>query len=345
MGDFRILIIKCGASGDVVRTTFILPGLKEKYKDCEITWVTSKFNLDLIKNIDLIDEKIAFNRDTKYKLTNEYDMVVSLDDEKAMCELASSVKSKKITGAYLDPDGERKYTDDSEQWFGMGLLRPDEKGGKEKADQLKAENKKSYQKHIAEILDIGLNKPLVKYSDSEREFAKSFSEKNGINEDNLIIGLNTGAGGRWKYKRISEEKTAELADRLISELGAKVILFGGPDEVERNSMIMDLVNEKIIDAGCENLLLEFAALINLCDAVVASDTLGMHLGIAQDKKVVSFFGPTPAAEIEMYGNGIKIIPNKDCLVCYLMDCDEKIKCMELITVDILFDAVKKILER
>ncbi|MFH1052978.1 MAG: glycosyltransferase family 9 protein [Candidatus Woesearchaeota archaeon] len=343
MGGFRILVIKCGASGDVVRTTFILPGLKKKHKGCDIIWVTSKFNLDLIKHIDLIDEKIVFDADTKDKLNDEYEVVISLDDEKAMCELASSVKSRKIIGAYLDPDGKRKYTDDSEQWLGMGLLRPDEKGGKEKADKLKFENKKTYQQIISEILRIEMNKPIVRYSDSETEFARKFSEENDINKDDLVIGLNTGAGGRWKYKRISEEKTAELADRLVRGLGAKIILFGGPDEVERNKKIIELVNEQIIDAGCNNSLLEFAALIDLCDAVVASDTLGMHLGIAQDKKVVSFFGPTPAAEIEMYGKGEKIVPDKDCLVCYLMDCDEKIKCMELITSDLLFDAVKKVL--
>ena len=46
----QILIIKLGAIGDVIRTTSILPGLKDKYKDCSIDWVTKKESFDILKN-------------------------------------------------------------------------------------------------------------------------------------------------------------------------------------------------------------------------------------------------------------------------------------------------------
>ena len=38
----EILVIKLGAIGDVIRTTAILSGLKERYKDCKIDWLTKK---------------------------------------------------------------------------------------------------------------------------------------------------------------------------------------------------------------------------------------------------------------------------------------------------------------
>lgn len=41
----KILIVKIGAIGDVLRTTSILKGLKGKYKGAEIDWLTSKNGL------------------------------------------------------------------------------------------------------------------------------------------------------------------------------------------------------------------------------------------------------------------------------------------------------------
>ena len=51
------------------------------------------------------------------------------------------------------------------------------------------------------------------------------------------IGLNTGAGDVFATKKWTEEGYIRLADRLSKELGAKVLLLGGPGEVERNQRI------------------------------------------------------------------------------------------------------------
>ncbi|MBI4453993.1 lipopolysaccharide heptosyltransferase I, partial [Candidatus Woesearchaeota archaeon] len=42
----KILVIKLGAIGDVIRTTTILHGLKAKYKNCKIDWITKKESYD-----------------------------------------------------------------------------------------------------------------------------------------------------------------------------------------------------------------------------------------------------------------------------------------------------------
>ena len=57
----HILIIKLGAIGDVIRTTSILPILKEKYK-ANITWVTKTESIDLLKN--------NYNIDNLYSIKN-----------------------------------------------------------------------------------------------------------------------------------------------------------------------------------------------------------------------------------------------------------------------------------
>ena len=45
----KLLIIKTAAIGDVLRTTSILPGLKEKYKDVSITWLVAKKAYGIIR--------------------------------------------------------------------------------------------------------------------------------------------------------------------------------------------------------------------------------------------------------------------------------------------------------
>src|SRR3989339_1821681 len=127
----KILIIKLGAIGDVLRTTSVLIGLKEKYPYSEIYWVTEKESADLLKNNQHINKIFIFNHNTKNELKNIFfEKIICLDDEYKAAELASSLKQKEITGAYLGKDKKITYTLSSAEWFDMGLVS---RFGKEKA--------------------------------------------------------------------------------------------------------------------------------------------------------------------------------------------------------------------
>ena len=318
----NILIIKLAAIGDVLRTTAVLPALKEKYPDCSISWVTENKSFDILKNNEFIDKIYLIDEDLKEKLKDVvFDSIISLDDDAKVCNLSSSLNSKKIIGAYLK-DGKKAYTEDSAQWFDMGLIS---RFGKEKADELKALNKKTYQEILFNILNINhekykIHKPILNLQKEDLKFAKAFAEKNNIERKDLVIGINTGAGGRWQDKKLSIEKTAELIDKLNVESKVKLILFGGPEETKRNEKIKQKTKTEIIGAGCHNSLMEFASLVNLCKILITSDSLALHIGVALKKKVVVFFGPTSNAEIMLYNKGKKIIPKTGCLCCYKEKC-------------------------
>lgn len=333
----KILIIKLGAIGDVIRTTSILHGLKEKHKNCGIDWVTKEESFDILKNTKLIDNIYLIDNSIDKLQKTKYDLIISLDDDYEACELASKINSKKIIGAYLK-NNQRTYTKDSSLWFDMGLLS---RFGKQKADELKAENKKTYQEIMYKILGLSYKKqePILVLNKSELDFGRRFAKKNNIDKKDIAIGINTGAGGRWEDKKLSEEKTAELIDKLNNKIkspetkvsgelknqrflsNAKIILFGGPEEKQRNEKIKKLVKTKIIDAGCGNSLMEFASLVNLCNVLVTSDSLALHIGIGLKKKVVVFFYVTSAQEIELYGRGVKIIGRGKDYCSYKSECD------------------------
>ncbi|MCK5282730.1 MAG: glycosyltransferase family 9 protein [Nanoarchaeota archaeon] len=337
---YSILIIKTGALGDVLRSTTLLKQLKKKYKDPEIHWLTSERAKELLQNNEFINKihTIENHKD----LPEHFNLILSLDDDEESAVIASDIKNNKLIGTYIS-NGKVDYTKDSAEWFGMGLLRSEEKGGLEKANRLKKENKKNMHEILANIsgLDYNYEEPILNLIKEEIDFRKEFAEKNSISESDLIIGLNTGAGKRWQLKRWPVEKTAELADMLIEKLSAKIILLGGKEEKDRNGQIKELTKNKLIDAGNNNTMRQFASIINLCRLVVTSDTLAMYISIALKKKVVVLIGPTSAAEIEIYGRGKKIYANLPCICCYKKKCEIKPNCMDLISVENVYKTTEE----
>jgi heptosyltransferase II len=334
----KILIIKLGAIGDVLRTTAVLAGLKEKYSPCSIYWVTKPEAAPLLKNNPHIDNVIIVSKDLKDELKVQFDLVVSMDDENSACELASAVKAKEIVGAYLK-DGNRVYTESSAAWFDMGLIS---KFGKKKADELKLKNIHTYQELLYKILNLEYDKqePILVLSPKEHEFGKKFASQHRISHSDTVIGINSGAGGRWEDKKLSIGQAAELIVKIKKTFPhAKIILFGGPEEKERNQKIKELAKEEIIDGGCDNSLMEFSSLINLCGLIVTSDSLAMHIAIALCKKVIAFFYPTSANEIELYGRGTKIIWEGKSYCSYQAKCDFK----PVINTDKIIQAIKGLL--
>jgi len=95
----------------------------------------------------------------------------------------------------------------------------------------------------------------------------------------------------------------------------------------------------LLDPGCDNTVRHFAALLSYCDVVVSGDTLAMHLALALGRRTVVLFGPTSAPEIELYGQGEKVVPDMGCLSCYKNSCDFVPNCMDLISTEMVHAAV------
>jgi len=339
----NILIIKLAAIGDVLRTTSILEGLKEKYPNCKISWLTKPEAYPILKNNPLIDTIILSEKvpQSDQNLKKSFDLIISLDEDPEICRTISTIPHKKLIGAFFK-DNNVNYTEDSREWFDMGLAS---RFGKEKADILKKENKKTYQEIICDILNINKGNLILNLDKESKKFAENFAKKNNLSDSDTIIGLNTGAGKRWPLKKLSIEKTANLASTLSKELNVKILLFGGPEEKERNSRILALANQHIIDTDCSNSLIEFSALINLCDLVITSDSLAMHIAVALNKKLIAFFGPTSSCEIDIYGNGEKISADIECFCCYKKECSKTPSCMDKISVESIICSAKELLSQ
>lgn len=334
----NILIIKTGALGDVVRSTFLAQALKNKYKDCnpKIFWLTSELAVDFFSNNSFVDH-VVVEKDKDRLKEIYFDLIVNLEESEDLNKFVLDLNSKKILGYYYK-NGEIVPSESSREWFDMSIL-----GKSPQNDVLKKKNKKTHRQILAEISeveDFERYEPSLRLTKKQRIFSNNFTKRHNLLKDDLVIGINAGGADRWP-KALSVKKTADMIDSLYKKHNAKILLFGGPDEINRNNEILKLVKSPVISAGCGNDLVEFPALIAACNVMITTDSLGLHLALALKRKVVCLVGPTSPSELEMFGLGEKVIAKSSCVCCYNSDC----KSMEKIDIKDVDVAVEKILKR
>ena len=331
----KILIIKCRAQGDVLRTTAILHGIKRKYPESHISWLVDEESLELLANNPYIDKLLPYRLENLMPLlVEEFDVVISLDKEPPSTSVATMVKGPHKFGFGMNALGNlMPFNTEAEYAYQLGI-----------DDDLKfKQNTMTYQEIVAKTSEVEYKRdPYVfQIEEQHKTRAKDFFKKNNIPEDDLAIGLNTGAGVKFETKQWSAENYIELIDFLSKNIKTNIFLMGGKRETELNESIAKNAKHLVYNTGNDNSLLEFAGFLSLMDVVVSSDTLGMHLAIAQEKKVVALFGSTCPQEIDLYDRGIKLFAGVDCSPCYKQTCDD-MKCMEEITPEQVFEEIQKL---
>jgi ADP-heptose:LPS heptosyltransferase len=335
---FKILVIKLDAMGDVLRTTCLLPALIEKYPDSNITWLTKSNSLDLFLHNPFVDRVLEFE-DTKIiplLKVEHFDLIIHPDASPQSAALASYSNSENKKGFILNNKGKViPANDDAVEWFEMGAF-----------DQFKKQNKKTYQQILFEICGLEFKDEEIQLflSQEEIELKENIIRKLSLSNSDLIIGLNTGASSRWQYKQWRLEGYIDLVREIRKNFKVEILLFGGPEEVERNEILLQHFPD-LINTGTNNSLREFFAKLDLADILVTGDTMALHAAAALKKEVVCLFGPTSYSEIYDYGRITKVYPDMECLTCYKPECDFDPTCMDNITVDMVYNEIEKIIKR
>jgi len=333
----RVLIVKLDAMGDVLRSTALLPPLAEVHPRAAITWITRKESVPLLQRNPFITEVVELGVEALVHLqTRTFDRVINLDASKTSAALASAARSNRKDGFVLDERGYVQPTNEAARsWLEAGVF-----------DDIKRQGSATYQDRMAAILGLsGRNHQYVlELSADEIARARAHLASIGLDFRRPVIGLNTGAGGRWPLKQWREEGYVDLISRVARRENVQFLLLGGPAEQERNDRLKLASSVPLLDPGCDNSVRHFASLLSHCSVVVTGDTLAMHLALALRKRAVVLFGPTSAAEIELYGLGEKVVPDMTCLSCYKTACDFVPNCMDLITTSMVEGALIRQLE-
>jgi lipopolysaccharide heptosyltransferase III len=324
----RVLIVKLDAMGDVLRSTALLPPIVDAHPQAAITWITRKESVPLLQRNPFIAEVLELGSEALLHLqTRTFDRVINLDASKTSAALAAAARSNRKDGFVLDERGYVQPTNEAARsWLEAGVF-----------DDIKRQGSATYQDRMASILDLSGRKHQYVFELSAEEIARARTHLSSIGLDfrRPVVGLNTGAGGRWPLKQWREDGYVDLISRVARREDVQFLLLGGPAEQDRNDRLKRASSVPLLDPGCDNSVRHFAALLNYCGVVVTGDTLAMHLALALRKRTVVLFGPTSAAEIELYGLGEKVVPDMTCLSCYKTACDFVPNCMDLITTDMV----------
>lgn len=335
---YRILLIKTGAMGDVLRTTTLLAPLERAYPNAQITWVTDKTALPLLRANPRVTRLLALDPESAQQLASEtFDLLLCFEKEGLALELAGMVPARDHRG--FAPT----------QWGTLTVFNPASRYALllGVSDELKFRiNRKTYPEIIAEMAELKYQRDPYELHLTPASLARRDElESRLVHRPRPRIGLNTGCGSVFRTKLWPTRRWLELIAELQRDLPhATLLLLGGPAERQMNAEILSAC-PNLVDTGCDNSLEEFFGVVDVCDLIVSSDSLAMHIGIARGKHVVAIFGSTSAVEIDLYERGEKVVTDFECSPCYLKQCDLDPTCMQALSGKTVAEAVMRVLER
>ncbi|MBA4251050.1 MAG: hypothetical protein C0425_06275 [Chlorobiaceae bacterium] len=324
----NILIVRLSSLGDVLLSTPLIRGIKNKYNSLNIDIITRNQFGDVyrhnpyIRNLYTLEEN-NFDELNKSISKNSYDFIL---------DLQNNLRSRKITSQFNT--------------------------------QISRFKKKTFAKFLLVNFKINFLKNLlqlpIRYAETVSENGKKFLDEKGlelflpneikpsITKMKSTIGFIPGS--QHFTKRWQKENFIKLGNMLINQ-GKEVLLFGG----KADNQLCDELSNEIKDAKnlcTDDNLFQLAMDMTMCDAIVSNDSGLMHLASTQNVPLVVLFGSSVAEfGFTPYKTKNIIVENKNlsCRPCSHIgknSCPkEHFNCMKTLTPEIVHEKLKTILSQ
>ncbi len=354
----KFLIINPFGIGDVLFTTPVIRAIKDNQPDSIIGYWCNERVGGLLKNNPRIDKIFALSRGDLKRLYHK-------SRREGLCKFMNLAHKIKKEGfdISLDVSLDHRYSLISKlagikKRIGFNY----KKRGRFLTDKIDIAG---YQdKHVVEYY-LGLLKLLsINPQDKRLELFITKEDKKlsldllksiGINNGDLVIGIAAGAGASWGpdavFKHWPAVRFAQLADKLINDLNAKILILGDESDRHIADTIADAMNSKPMVLAGKTTLGELIAIINDLHILVTNDGGPLHIAVALGKKTVSFFGPVDPLVYGPYpadeNRHTVLSKTLDCVPCYsgfhLNPCLRNRDCLKQIEVKDAFEAVNRLL--
>src|SRR5205085_11072501 len=138
---------------------------------------------------------------------------------------------------------------------------------------------------------------------------------------------------------------AELADRLIDEQNATVLLSAAPKERPIVESIKRTMRHAPIDLSSAGMTLgSLKEIVRRCDLMITNDTGPRHIAAAMNVPVVTVFGPTFPQWTEIYYPKERQVSVKFfCGPCQKKTCPLDHRCMTRVTPGMVYEAAASLL--
>ena len=165
-----------------------------------------------------------------------------------------------------------------------------------------------------------------------------------LDNDN-VIAINPGAA-YGSAKRWLPERFAAVADALAQRYAARILLTGGPGEVEIGNDIGAAMDTAVINMVGQTSVRQMMALLAHSRLLVTNDSGPMHVAAAFAVPIVAVFGSTDHTTTSPASDKIKIVRSAtDCSPCLLRQCPTDHRCMTAISVADVVSAAVELLDR
>ena len=327
----KILIIRCGALGDLVYATSVIDALKLQFGDeTIIDFVCTPGTGTLFKNdkrvhkvFPLKHKKVPiFLSNQKQEIINNsqmnpYDILINFEYGKQFKSLVKSIQAEKKVGAIVEeiqiPDSIIHMVEITKYMF-KGVV-----------------NESIYRNSFPKLIGSDTKKMQEKY-----ELLVPYviiSPSNSHQKRNIL-----------NYRAWQNESWTQLIARLVSDTLVVIVGNKGEDDFFNQlkpypANVMDLVGKTS--------LVDLVGVIEGATALVATDTGTAHMASAVNTPVFALIGPTPAQQTGPYKtphNEVHILSaNLECSPCYktkvMQECKDNI-CMQQISIEQVYQSIK-----
>ena len=328
----RILVIKLRAVGDVLLSTIVTKNLRLAYPLAQIHYLTERPSLDVLKGNPFVDDVLVYDRETmsgpaliRAVRHGRYDVVIDLFGNPRTALLTRLSGARQRVGfrfrgrtyAYnivVEPRGNMVHNTE----FNLDALG---------------------------ALGVAIQDRSIYFSfdDGDARYVESFLPP-GFARGSFVVCINSGGG--WYTKRWGLERFAALADTLVEEYGARIVLPWGPGQLpEAEEIRKAMTRDAFIPPATT--LCQLGALLKRCSIVVSNDSGPMHIAAAVGTPVLGIYGPTDPLLQGPYGDNHVVVRNEglDCLGCNLTSCPIGHPCMLGLSVETVLQGVRLLLAK
>ena len=161
-------------------------------------------------------------------------------------------------------------------------------------------------------------------SDADEKAAETLLAEAGVRPGEALACVHPGAGAPVKLWR--NEGWAQVIESLVSEMGLRVLVTGGPGECILARDLIARSSVPAVDLSGRTSLGQLAAIMGRCRLVLGVDSGPLHLAVAMGAPTVHLFGPVDARMFGPWGNPARhavVTSNRDCIPCNRLDlCPE-----------------------
>ncbi|HXV28304.1 MAG TPA: lipopolysaccharide heptosyltransferase II [bacterium] len=333
----KILIMKLGATGDLILGTPSFRMIRERFSQASISLLVDKKLAGLVASCPYLNETIPVNREKLdqpsylFKLAKSirregYDLCVDLQNSKWTHLLAALSGIPERYGFYRG-------------LFGFLVNRPDR-------SFYVTDSPVKHQFRI--LMKIGVKKldeTLELWPDPVAENrVREWLSPNGSPAPAKTVGLVIGASPKWPTKRWPLENFRELSGNLIKKHNCRVVLLGAEEDAEAAEGFANGSSSHLINLVGKTSLEDLVSLVKSLDVLVTGDTAPLHIAAAMKTRIVSIFGPTDSKRHMPPANkAVVLTRHLPCQPCYKGECrnEEKLACLKKISVEEVLQAVQK----